>query len=123
MPIAAAQSAKRFPNTLSQSTFEDTASHPARVEVRLGELARTRSVSLVVCLDALQRPPCLGFGAKAQHALVRVKEATRTGPLGDHRSPAGEVAGTAIAEPARAQCNGDGLGDAELPARSGHVIA
>src|SRR5438093_10994055 len=104
-------------HAFGQGLLEHTPRDATRVEVFLGQRARQTAVALVVGLH-------LGQGA---HRLVHVpepeevvgigKKAAGTRVLYHGRLPAGQIAGSAVADPTGRQFNVGGLGTTELTPR------
>ena len=71
--------------------LEQAPEHLVRVEVLLGDLARSAAVAWVVSIQLLDGGQHVVFGLEGEEAPAGGKKATEAGVLRDHRTARGEV--------------------------------
>src|SRR2546422_2903321 len=104
-------------HTLGQGLLEHTPNDATRIEVFLGQRARETAVALVVGLHLGQRAHRLVHVPEPEEAVGIGQKAAGTRVLYHGRLPAGQIAGSAVADPTGRQFNVGGLGTTELTPR------
>src|SRR5206468_6286645 len=102
--------------------LEQFADHLLGLEAVGRDLSRGLRVRVVVAGDAVHRVEDLVQGSEAEESAAGGHELAEARLLGDDRTPRGQIADAAVAEPARAHPHVLVLGHGELPARGAHVV-
>src|SRR2546425_4240858 len=105
-------------HTLGQGLLEHTPHDATGIEVFLGQRARQTAVALVVGLHLGQRAHRLVQVPEPEEAVGIGQKAAGARVLYHCRLPAGQIAGSAVADPAGRQFDVGRLGTAELTSRS-----
>src|SRR5207302_7679924 len=105
-------------DTLGQRTLEHTPHDATRIEVFLGQRARQTAVALVVGLNLGQGAHRLVHVPEPEEAVGIGQKAAGTRVLYHSRLPAGQIAGSAVADPTGRQFDVGWLGATELASRS-----
>src|SRR5213079_3641345 len=105
-------------HTLGQGLLEHTPRDATRVEIFLGQRARQTAVALVVGLHLGQRAHRLVHVPEPEEAVGIGQKAAGTRVLYHGRLPAGQIAGSAVADPTGRQFDVGWLGATELSSRS-----
>src|SRR6266705_3188967 len=110
-------------HTLGQGLLEHTPHDATRIEVFLGQRARQTAVALVVGLHLGQRAHRLVHVPEPEEAVGIGQKAAGTRVLYHGRLPAGQIAGSAVADPAGPQFDVGWPGATEIPSPSLDVRA
>src|SRR2546423_12896425 len=105
-------------HTLGQGLLEHTPHDATGIEVFLGQRARQTAVALVVGLHLGQRARRLVHVPEPEEAVGIGQKAAGTRVLHHGRLPAGQIAGSAAADPTRRQFDVGWLGSTELASGS-----
>src|SRR2546422_4776725 len=110
-------------HTLGQGLLEHTPHDATRIEVFLGQRARQTAVALVVGLHLGQRAHRLVHVPEPEEAVGIGQKAAGTRVLYHGRLSAGQIAGSAIADPTGRQFDVGWRGATEFTSRSLDVVA
>ena len=80
-------------------------------------------MTFVIGVDGLEGRQDVVEAVEGEEPFAGREELSERGVLGDHRTPRGEIASAAIAEPAASETHVLVLGDGEFSARSQNVVA